>query len=78
LKRYIVDAKWWAKWCDYCNFDHDDILFNQLKNSNDHAMIGSAGAELIKNYLSTSSNKRFESTQLYTKPGRIENENLLA
>jgi hypothetical protein len=28
LKRYIVDAKWWAKWCDYCNFDHDDILIN--------------------------------------------------
>lgn len=28
LKRYIVDAKWWAKWCDYCNFDHDDILLN--------------------------------------------------
>ena len=26
LKRYIIDAKWWAKWCDYCNFDHDDIL----------------------------------------------------
>jgi hypothetical protein len=40
--------------------------------------MGSASAELIKNYLSTTSNKRFESTQLYTKPGRIENENLLA
>ena len=21
LKRYIIDSKWWAKWCDYCNFD---------------------------------------------------------
>jgi hypothetical protein len=31
--------------------------------------------EQIGNYLST---KRFESTQLYVKPGRIENESLLA
>lgn len=21
LQRYIIDAKWWAKWCDYTNFD---------------------------------------------------------
>jgi hypothetical protein len=32
----------------------------------------------MKNYLSTTSNRRFESTQLYTKPGRIDNECLLA
>ena len=20
-KRYLLDAKWWTKWCDYTNFD---------------------------------------------------------
>jgi len=30
LQRYIIDARWWAKWCDYCNFDQNDILLDQL------------------------------------------------
>jgi hypothetical protein len=21
FKRYLLDAKWWRKWCDYTNFD---------------------------------------------------------
>ena len=28
LKKYIIDAKWWAKWCDYTNFDQNDLIFN--------------------------------------------------
>lgn len=31
LKRYIVDAKWWAKWCDYTNFDQSDLVLSQLQ-----------------------------------------------
>lgn len=30
LQRYIIDAKWWAKWCDYTNFDQNDILLEHL------------------------------------------------
>lgn len=28
MKRYIIDAKWWSKWCDYCNFDQNDLIID--------------------------------------------------
>ena len=30
MKKYIIDAKWWAKWCDYCNFDYDEIIIAEI------------------------------------------------
>jgi hypothetical protein len=30
LKKYVLDAKWWAKWCDFTNFDQNDLVLNQL------------------------------------------------
>lgn len=72
LKRYIIDAKWWAKWCDYTNFDQNDIILNQFDKESD--TLGMSGPINFNNYMST---KRFESTQLYVKPERIENECLL-
>lgn len=30
LKRYLIDAKWWAAWCDYSNFDQSQMLIDQL------------------------------------------------
>ena len=74
LKRYIIDAKWWAKWCDFSNFDQNDLILKGLEpRENDINPL--AASVNLKNYLSS---KRFESTQLYQKPGRIENESLLA
>lgn len=26
LKRYLIEAKWWAAWCDYSNFDQSQML----------------------------------------------------
>jgi len=69
----LIDAKWWSKWCDYCNFDQNDILLYQLA-------LQSKGENEEPNYLSTLSNRRFESNHLnnmYHRPGRIENESLL-
>jgi hypothetical protein len=65
IKRYIVDAKWWAKWCDYTNFDQNDLLLNQYGRSDPLGM---------SNYQST---RRFDSNQMYQKPDKIENESLL-
>ena len=25
-KKYIIDAKWWRKWCDYTGFETNDII----------------------------------------------------
>ena len=72
LKRYIIDAKWWAKWCDYTNFDQNDLLLNQFQREQDP--LGMSGSINLNNYMST---KRFESTQMYQRPERIENEGLL-
>ena len=72
LKRYIIDAKWWAKWCDYTNFDQNDIILNQFDKEPDS--LAMSGPINFNNYMST---KRFESTQMYVKPERIENECLL-
>ena len=33
LKRYLVEAQWWAAWCDYSNFDQKQLYMDQLKNT---------------------------------------------
>lgn len=73
LKRYIIDAKWWSKWCDYTNFDQNDLIINQLKETEGDRDQLEQSMQL-NNFMMS---KRFESTQLYQKPGRIENECLL-
>lgn len=75
LKRYIIDAKWWAKWCDYTNFDQNDLIYNQLRETEGDHNLNMSQSINFNNFMLS---KRFESTQLYQKPPRIDNECLLA
>ena len=38
FKRYLLDAKWWRKWCDYTNFDSSllSLTVNQSDLIDDH------------------------------------------
>ncbi|TNV73251.1 hypothetical protein FGO68_gene12077 [Halteria grandinella] len=72
-KRYLLDAKWWRKWCDYTNFDSS--LLSLTPNQTD------AIDEYLFSIPSTSNqydtHRRYDSNALYQKPGRISNEDLL-
>lgn len=66
----MLDANWWRKWCDYTNFDSS--LLSLSPNQ----------ADLLDDLLSPSvtvkdSHRRYDSSALYSKPGRITNEGLI-
>ena len=52
-KRYLLDAKWWGKWCDYANFDSSllSLTPNQTDLLDEH----------LENVLMTSSSNQFDS-----------------
>ena len=69
-KRYLIQAKWWSQWCDYVNFDSK----LQLDNSADHNLLPKP---LDSPHIHLQSQESDQS-QLYEKPSRIVNQNLLA
>lgn len=61
MKRYLIDAKWWAKWCDYCNFDQNEIMLDQLNNMGSGFSRMDDLAQDSMNYMSSASNRKHES-----------------
>jgi hypothetical protein len=38
-RKFIIDAKWWSKWCDYTSFDVNDHKANFIKVENEKVVV---------------------------------------
>ena len=68
-KRYLIDAKWWRKWCDYTNFSQDTQAITPPRESLDAPSSAGGTTALIE------TSNVIES--FYSKPGPITNKDLL-
>ncbi|CDW84553.1 ubiquitin carboxyl-terminal hydrolase [Stylonychia lemnae] len=73
LKRYLIDARWIRKWCDFTNFD-TSIMSNCFSVSTKTLI-----QDMLEDLQQQQSERtiRFDSSTLYQKPQKIDNNELL-